>query len=90
MSGGKRVRRRKVEVVLPEVILRRVRATAALLGTSNEEVAIAGCRLFCTYVLAEVEPRLRPQGAVGKGSAKCQVEKLVSVLARKFGRRGSS
>jgi hypothetical protein len=83
----RRVRHKAAEVEIPEAMLVRLRATGFLLGMSPSEVAIAGCRLICAYAISEVEPRLRPEKARGRGIEKCQVEKLVSALASSLGRK---
>jgi hypothetical protein len=84
---ARRVRGGWPVIILPERIYRRVRACSLALNTTPEEVAVAGCRLFCTYVLREMTAeRLSPQDP-RKGSQKWQVEELVKVLASRFASR---
>ena len=78
------------EVVIPASMMARVRATAAVLGVTPLGVVVAGCRLICTYVLAEIEPRLRPGKSGEKGVEGWQVEKLVKALALSLGRKRPS
>jgi hypothetical protein len=86
----RKARRARCEVVLPEVILRRVRATAAVLGSTSTEVAIAGCRLFCTFVLRELSVTSSPASTWKKGGPQWEVNELVKVLASRFGSRRRS
>ena len=84
---ARRVRRAKGEIDLPDVILRRVRSTALVLGCTSSDVAIAGCRLFCTYVLRELACTAAARERLEKGGVKWQVNELVKVLASRFGSR---
>jgi len=83
----RRIKKSADEVVIPDAIMVRVRATAWRLGMSSTDVAVAGCRLFCAYVMAELEPRLDPKKSLARGGEKWQVEKLVRALASSLGRK---
>jgi hypothetical protein len=74
----------KPKVVLPTPILRRVHATAAVLGSTPTDVVVAGCRLFCTFVLRELAPTSSPTSPWKKKGPQWQVNEIVRVLASRF------
>lgn len=69
------------QFVIPPRLLPQIRAAAAVMGFSEQEIVQGGIVLYCTYILNRLQPGVEDVEARGKGKAKWTSEEVVSVLA---------
>lgn len=82
-------------VVLSPRLLISVKAAAAVMGFSEQQIVEMGVVLICTYVLGRLAPGLEEMKEQGKEMPNWQSQEVVSALASSFvsarkRRRGSS
>jgi hypothetical protein len=71
-------------VVLSARLLVSVKAAAAVMGFSEEQIVEGGVALFCTYILHRLGPGLEEMRASGKEMPNWQSQEVVSALASSF------
>lgn len=71
-------------LLVPETIRPAVREAAQILGSTSQDVVLAGCRLFCAFVRTHLQQPGLPQGRPPKGNIQWQLNQLVKALASRF------